>query len=109
MAEIVGLTTNSFCRFFKKVNQKSFVQFVNEFRINKAIEMMNLNYSSIFETMYACGFNDPSFFNRQLKKLKECPHLIIVNKFGKPNNILLKYEPFSLTNRYTYEQVCMYV
>lgn len=68
VAEIVGLTTNSFCRFFKKVNQKSFVQFVNEYRINKAIEMMNLKQGSISETMYESGFNDPSFFNRQFKK-----------------------------------------
>ncbi len=68
VAEMVGLTTNSFCRFFKKVNQKSFVQFINEFRINKAIEMMNLKDYSISETMYESGFNDPSYFNKQFKK-----------------------------------------
>lgn len=70
VAEKLGLTTNSFCRFFKKVTKKSFIQFVNEFRINKAIEMINLDYRSISETMYDSGFNDPSFFNRQFKRLK---------------------------------------
>ena len=70
VAEIIGLTTNSFCRFFKKVNHKSFIQFLNEYRINKAAEIINLRDDSISETMYQSGFNDPSFFNRQFKKIK---------------------------------------
>lgn len=68
LASRVGLTQNSFCRFFKKMTQKTFIQFVNEFRIGKAVEMFNENPLPVSEVMYRCGFNDPSYFTKQFKK-----------------------------------------
>ena len=70
VADKVGLTPNSFCRFFKKINQKSFVQFVNEFRINKSVELMTAKNLSISQIMFESGYNDPSYFNKQFRKLK---------------------------------------
>lgn len=70
IADQLGLTENSFCRFFKKMTQKSFIQFVNEYRINKAAESMHLEDKKVGEVMYESGFNDPSFFNRQFRKYK---------------------------------------
>ena len=70
IADQLGLTENSFCRFFKRMTQKSFIQFVNEYRINKAVEFMHLSDRKVGEVMYATGFNDPAFFNRQFKKYK---------------------------------------
>ena len=64
----LGLTPNSFCRFFKKMTQSTFTDFVNEFRINKALEFFNESNASIAEVMFRCGFNDPSYFSRQFKK-----------------------------------------
>ncbi|MEC7265128.1 MAG: AraC family transcriptional regulator [Bacteroidota bacterium] len=64
----LGLTPNSFCRFFKKMTQSTFTNFVNEFRINKALEFFNESNTSIAEVMFRCGFNDPSYFSRQFKK-----------------------------------------
>jgi AraC-like DNA-binding protein len=64
----LGLTSNSFCRFFKKMTQRTFIDFVNEFRINKALEFFNTNNTLITEVMYQSGFNDPSYFSRQFKK-----------------------------------------
>ena len=68
LARKVGLTTNSFCRFFKKMTNKSFIQFVNEFRIGKAIEHFDNAPYSIAEVMYKSGFSDASYFSRQFKK-----------------------------------------
>ena len=68
LAERIGLTKNSFCRFFKKMTQKTFVQFVNEFRIGKAVEILSENQMSVSEAMYLSGFNDPSYFTKQFKK-----------------------------------------
>lgn len=68
LAGQIGLTQNSFCRFFKKMTQKTFVHFVNEFRIGKATEILNENQIPISEAMYMCGFNDPSYFTKQFKK-----------------------------------------
>ncbi len=71
LAKHIGLTKNSFCRFFKKMTQKTFVQFVNEFRIGKAVEIFSENQISISEVMYMCGFNDPSYFTKQFKKYQQ--------------------------------------
>ncbi|MEM9001520.1 MAG: AraC family transcriptional regulator [Bacteroidota bacterium] len=68
IATKVGLTPNSFSRFFKKMTQRKFMDFVNEFRIRKAMESFNETQHSIMETMYENGFNDPSYFSRQFKK-----------------------------------------
>lgn len=68
VADMVGLTTNSFCRFFKKVTDQSFIQFVNEFRVRKAAELLNDSNLSVSEVMYKSGYNDPSYFTRQFKK-----------------------------------------
>ncbi len=80
LAKHIGLTQNSFCRFFKKMTQKTFVQFVNEFRVGKAVEIFNKNQISISEVMYRCGFNDPSYFTKQFKKYQGTT----------PSNYLLK-------------------
>ncbi|MGI9552681.1 MAG: AraC family transcriptional regulator [Aurantibacter sp.] len=68
LAAHLGLTQNSFCRFFKKMTHQTFVQFVNEFRIRKAVEIFNENQIAISEAMYLCGFSDPSYFTKQFKK-----------------------------------------
>ncbi len=64
----VGLTENSFCRFFKKMTSKNFIGFVNEYRIGKAVEFFQENHTNISEAVYQTGFNDPSYFARQFKK-----------------------------------------
>ena len=38
VAEVACMTTNSFCRFFKKMTNKSFTQFLNEVRISKCLK-----------------------------------------------------------------------
>lgn len=68
LASRLGLTINSFCRFFKKMTNGSFVQFLNEFRTRKALEFFNETQLSVSEVMYKCGYNDPSYFTRQFKK-----------------------------------------
>jgi len=68
LATLVRLTPNSFCRFFKRMTNQTFVQFLNEFRTRKAMEFFDQSKLSVSEVMYKCGFNDPSYFTRQFKK-----------------------------------------
>ena len=68
IAERVGLTTNSFCRFFKKMVDTPFIQFVHEFRTRRAVELLNEDTYSVSEVMYKCGYTDASYFTRQFKK-----------------------------------------
>nr|WP_299339821.1 AraC family transcriptional regulator [Allomuricauda sp.] len=79
----IGLTPNSFCRFFKKMTQKTFVGFVNEFRVEKAIELFQEENTSISEVMYKSGFNDPSYFARQFKRYQgQTPSSYLKQKYG---------------------------
>lgn len=64
----LGFTPNSFCRFFKKMTRRRFIDFVNEFRITKAVEFFNENNTAISEVMYRSGFNDASYFTKQFRK-----------------------------------------
>ena len=64
----VGLTPNSFSRFFKKMTNRTFVDFLNEFRVSKAIDVMNEGDTTITEAMYASGFRSPSYFSKQFFK-----------------------------------------
>jgi AraC-like DNA-binding protein len=71
IAEQIGLTPNSFCRMFKKITKKTFLEFVNEFRIQKASAMLERSDKNISEVMYLNGFNDLSYFAKQFKKFNE--------------------------------------
>ncbi|EAR00715.1 AraC family transcriptional regulator [Maribacter sp. HTCC2170] len=80
----VGLTKNSFCRFFKKMTHQSFVQFVNEFRIRKAIDLFHQNLFTVSEVMYKCGFNDASYFAKIFKKhTNKTPSEYLENKSNR--------------------------
>ncbi len=68
VASRLGLTTNSFCRFFKKMTGQPFISFLNDFRTRKAAELLDQRKLSISEVMYSCGYNDPSYFTKQFKR-----------------------------------------
>lgn len=68
IATKIGLTPNSFSRFFKKMTNRTFIDFVNELRIEKAVDRMNEGSVTIAEAMYYSGFNSPSYFAKQFKK-----------------------------------------
>lgn len=68
-ASLTRLTPQSFCRFFKNRTRKSFIQFVNEFRIGQACRKLNDEEWTIAEIAYACGFSNLSNFNRFFKEM----------------------------------------
>lgn len=69
IASQVNLTVPAFCRFFKKTTGKTFNQFLTEFRVSLACQLLAEKSKSILEISLACGFRDISNFNRQFKKL----------------------------------------
>jgi len=68
MAATVGMTTNSFCRFFKTHTNQPFTVFLNEFRVERAKELLSNSPESIQEVMYTCGFRDAPYFSRAFKR-----------------------------------------
>ena len=57
VAEVACMTTNSFCRFFKKMTNKSYTQFLNEVRIrNSARLLVQENNLSVSEVADIVGY-----------------------------------------------------
>ncbi|MGW9685555.1 AraC family transcriptional regulator [Flagellimonas sp. 2504JD1-5] len=80
----LGYTANSFCRFFKKMTKRRFMDFVNAYRIEKAVETFNENNTTIASVMYTTGFNDPSYFTKQFKKYQGVtPSVYLKSKYGQ--------------------------
>lgn len=70
LAEVAYMTTNSFCRYFKSRTGKTAFQFIREYRVNKACQLLINGNKSIAEICYDTGFNSLSSFNRIFKNLK---------------------------------------
>lgn len=69
LADQVGLTKNSLCRFFKKTTGKTIIDYLNEYRIGIAKEHLADGSHTVSEVLYKCGFNDPSFFYKKFKQV----------------------------------------
>lgn len=72
MADLASLTTQSFCRYFKKRTNKTFIQFLNEYRIGKACVLLIENKLTISEIWCELGFNTSTNFNRIFKNMYGC-------------------------------------
>ena len=69
VSEVACMTTNSFCRFFKKMTNKSFTQFLNEVRIRNASRLLTQKEVAISSVCYAVGYNSITNFNKQFKQI----------------------------------------
>jgi AraC-like DNA-binding protein len=82
IATIAIFSTPSFCRYFKKRTNKTFIQFLNEIRIGNACRLLidNENYS-ISDVCFSCGFYNISYFIKQFKKITGLTPLNYRRKF----------------------------
>lgn len=67
IADKAGMTIPSFCRYFKKITNKTFIQFVNEYRLVHASKLLAEQPMSITDVCYESGFNNFSHFNKSFK------------------------------------------
>jgi AraC-like DNA-binding protein len=75
IADMLNMTTTSFCRYFKPRANKTFSRFVNEIRIGHARKLLLEDNFNISQISYECGFLTLSNFNRQFKTIaKMSPH-----------------------------------
>jgi len=86
LAQVAYMTTNSFCRFFKNRTGKTAFQFIREFRINKACQMLINGEKTIAEICYDTGFNSFSSFNRIFKNMKSISASEYKNKYMSLNS-----------------------
>lgn len=69
VASIAHMTTNSFCRYFKKRTRKSYIDFLTEIRLGQAKKLLQQNDLSISQISIEVGFNNLSNFNRKFREV----------------------------------------
>ncbi|MFV0362506.1 MAG: AraC family transcriptional regulator [Suipraeoptans sp.] len=70
IAESVNMSSKYFCRFFHDMTNKTPIEYLNYYRIDRACYQLLSTNQSITETAYNCGFNDLSYFIKTFKKYK---------------------------------------
>ena len=60
----------SFCVFFKKATNQTFISYLNSYRIDLACQLLEEQKMSISERCYAVRVDNISYFNRVFKRLK---------------------------------------
>ena len=68
ISSLVSMTTPSFCRYFKKISNKTFTEFVNEYRLVHASKLLAEKPISINDVCFESGFNNFSHFSKSFKQ-----------------------------------------
>lgn len=70
IATQVYMSEEYFSRYFSKVMKKTFFEFLNEYKINRACKLLIETDKQISEICFAAGFESIPFFYRQFKRFK---------------------------------------
>ncbi|WP_458070841.1 AraC family transcriptional regulator [Rhodanobacter sp. BL-MT-08] len=73
LAEMAGQSASAFSRYFRRHVGVTFVQYVNQLRINLACQLLITEELSITDICYRVGFNNLSNFHRQFFVQKFMP------------------------------------
>lgn len=68
LAGLMNVNEQYFCRFFKKVIGKSPIEYVNEVRIKRSIELLTNTNMLVMDICLESGFNNLGNFLREFKK-----------------------------------------
>ena len=61
------MTPEAFCKYFKKLTRKTFIEVVNDYRIDFAIGQLVKTEKAIVQIGFDSGFNDISNFYKTFK------------------------------------------
>lgn len=67
LSEYVHIEKYALCHDFKKATSQTVVQYINNYRCQKAISFLEKGYS-VTEVSIMCGFENASFFSKTFKK-----------------------------------------
>jgi len=82
ISNVANFSVYHFTRFFKETTGMTFGQYLNNFRVAKAVGYLKESIDPITEVVFKSGFNSIKTFNRVFKKLKGCSP----TTFRKSNN-----------------------
>lgn len=83
IAEIAGVSSNSFCRYFKSKTRKTFSQFIIEIKVGHACKLLIENKLNIKQLCYDSGFNNFSTFHKHFKLVTGKSPLMYQKEFTK--------------------------
>jgi len=66
-AAIANMTTNAFCKYFKKITRKTFMETIIEYRLNYAMQQLVQTDKPISDISFESGFGDVSHFYKMFK------------------------------------------
>ncbi|NMA95185.1 MAG: helix-turn-helix transcriptional regulator [Clostridiales bacterium] len=69
MAKHLNINRHYFSSMFKRETGKTFIQFLNEVRIEKSKQMLRNQDLSMLDIALASGFNNQNYFNIMFKKI----------------------------------------
>ena len=67
-AGVAGMTVPTFTRFFRQMAGASFVDYLNEYRIRRACDLLRHTCDRVQDIAAACGLANLSHFNRQFSR-----------------------------------------
>ncbi len=73
LSKLCNISRYHFCHLFKEMTGKTVTEYINNIRINKAVELLFSTSMNITEISLATGFNDINYFIRIFKKYREMP------------------------------------
>ncbi len=72
IASSVYMSREYFTHVFRDCTNTSPFSYLNNYRISRAMEMLERTDKSVIEIASACGFNQVSYFNRRFSELVKC-------------------------------------
>jgi len=69
IAAVAGLSPTSFCRYFKSLTQKTYSQFLTEFKVGKACKLLIGNSVDVKQVCYESGFHNFASFHKSFKEI----------------------------------------
>ncbi len=70
MAQTAQMSPKYFGSYFKNMTGKTPIEYLNEYRIEKACRKLTHTDKSVTDIAFACGFNDLSYFIKTFKSIK---------------------------------------
>ncbi|CAN5392050.1 AraC family transcriptional regulator [soil metagenome] len=82
-ANAVHMTPQAFCKYFKKISRKTFIEVVNDYRIDFAMQELVHTNKPVNQVGFESGFNDISNFYKTFKDRRQVSPLSYRNLFVK--------------------------
>ena len=71
VAELACMSVSSFCHYFKRRTQKTYIDFLNEVRIGYACNQLLHTNKPVTDIGYESGYNTVAYFHRQFLRTKK--------------------------------------